>query len=190
MTQESTQAKIVNGVDVGTLFATLDAIKGQPELGKFQFRAKNRWLGGSHNQTTITNFYGAGQDQDHTTTFKLDAGEPAVLLGSDEGANPAEAALHALAACLTTNLVYSASARGVELSEVESTLEGDCDLQAALGLADDIPNGFQNIKVSFKVKGDAPRETLQDIVEKVPARSFVFATMTREVPVTVELVDD
>ena len=180
---------MLNGVNVDTLYATLDAIKGQPDLGKFQFRAKNRWIDGAHNQTTITDFYGAGQDQPHTQSFTIDAGEPAVLLGTETGANPAEAALHALAACLTTTLVYSAAARGVKLSEVESTLEGNCDVQGALGLSDDVPNGFQDITVSIKIKGDAPREKLQAIVKNAQARSFIFDTMSREIPVSVKLVD-
>ena len=180
----------INGVDVGTLYATINLINEQPDLGKFQFRARNRWIDGAHNRTTITNFFGAGQDMDHTQPHQIDAGEPAVLIGTDTGANPAEAALHALAACLTTTVVYSASARGVKLTEVESTLEGNCDVQGALGLSDAVPNGFQDITVSFRVKGDAPRETLRDIVEKAPQRSFVFDTISRGIPVSVELADD
>src|SRR6266567_7158969 len=110
-----------NGVDTGVLFATLDAIKQQPELGRFQFRATNVWLGGAHNRSTIKPFYGAGQeDTSRTREFVLDAGEPAVLLGTDTGANPAETLLHALAACLTTSLVYVAAARKVRLTEVAS----------------------------------------------------------------------
>ncbi len=189
MAETTTEPRILNGVDVDALFATLDAIKGQPDLGKFQFRARNRWIDGAHNQTTVTDLFGAGQDQKHTQAHQIDAGEPAVLLGTDTGANPAEAALHALAACLTTTIVYSATARGVKLTEVESTLEGNCDVRGALGLSDEVPNGFQDIKVSFKVKGDAPRDTLQDIVDNAPKRSFVFDTLTRTIPVSVELVD-
>ena len=98
--------------------------------------------------------------------------------------------MHALAACLTTTIVYSAAARGVNLSAVESTLEGNCDLRGALGLSEEVANGFDDIKVSFKVQGDAPRETLQNIVDNAPKRSFVFDTMSRAIPVTVELVDD
>jgi OsmC-like protein len=118
-----TQA-VRNGVDTSVLFATLDAVKQQPELAKFQIRARNIWLGGAHNRSTIKDFYGAGQeDASRQREFVIDAGEPAVLVGTDTGPNPAEALLHALAACLTTSLVYVASARGVQLTRVESTLE-------------------------------------------------------------------
>src|SRR3954469_15757502 len=126
-----------NGVDTDAMFATLDLIKAQPELATFQFRASNRWLGGAHNRSTIKGFYAAGgEDSSRTEAFELDAGEPAILLGSDTGPNPAEYLLHALAACLTTSLVYVASARGVRLTHVESKLEGDMDVRGALGLSD------------------------------------------------------
>ena len=116
----TTAEAIRNGVDTGVMFATLDAIKAQPELGKFRFRAKNHWIDGAHNRTTIQNFYGAGQeDTSRAEAFTIDAGEPAILLGTDTGPNPAEYLLHALAACLTTSLVYVAAARGVHLTEVE-----------------------------------------------------------------------
>ena len=141
MTQAAQEPRIRNGVNVETLYGTLDAIKAQPELARFQFRATNTWMGGAHNRSTIKEFYGAGQiDQSRAAGWELDAGEPPILLGSNEGPNPAEYLLHALAACLTTSLVYVAAARGVHLDEVESTLEGDMDVRGALGLSKDVPN--------------------------------------------------
>ncbi|MGE5273593.1 MAG: OsmC family protein [Verrucomicrobiota bacterium] len=179
---------IRNGVDTGVMFATLDAIKAQPELGTFQFRARNRWIDGAHNRTTIKNFYGAGQeDTSRAEEFTIDAGEPAILLGKDTGANPAEYLLHALAACLTTSLVYVAAARGVHLTEVESTLEGDMDVQGALGLNDDRRNGFERIRVSFTVRGDAPEEKIREVVARAQARSAVFDMVTNGVPVSVDV---
>ena len=179
---------IRNGVDTEVMFGTLDAIKAQPELGKFQFRARNRWLDGAHNRTTIRNFYGAGQeDTSRAAEFVVDAGEPAILLGADTGPNPAEYLLHALAACLTTSLVYVAAARGVRLTEVESTIEGDMDVQGALGLSDEYRNGFERIRVSFRVEGDAPEEKLREVVERAQLRSAVFDMVTNGVPVSVDV---
>jgi uncharacterized OsmC-like protein len=176
-----------NGVDTAQLFGTLDAIKADPSLAKFQFRARNRWIDGAHNRTTIRDFYAANQeDTSRATEFVIDAGEPAILLGTDTGPNPAEYLLHALAACLTTSLVYVAAARGVHLTEVESTLEGDMDVQGALGLSDDYRNGFEQIRVTFHVKGDAPEEKLREVVERAQQRSAVFDMVTNGVPVTVE----
>jgi uncharacterized OsmC-like protein len=173
-----------NGVNTEQLYGTLDAIKGDPSLGVFQFRARNHWIGGSHNQSTIKAFYGAGQeDSTRSEAFTVDAGEPAILLGVDTGPNPAEYLLHALAACLTTAIVYVAAARKVRLTEVASTLEGDMDVRGTLGLSDEVRNGFSRIRVSFTVKGDAPAEKLREVVERAKARSAVFDMVTNGVPV-------
>ena len=119
--------------------------------------------------------------------FSVDAGEPAVLLGSDTGPNPAEYLLHALAACLTTTLVYVASARKVELTSVESTLTGDMDVRGCLGVDGEVRNGFSRISVAFKVSGAAPAEKLQEIIERAQARSAVFDMVSHGVPVDVNL---
>jgi uncharacterized OsmC-like protein len=177
---------IRNGVDTEQMYGTLDAIKADPSLGTFQFRAHNHWIDGAHNRSTIKAFYGAGQeDATRESAFTVDAGEPAVLLGSNTAPNPAEHLLHALAACLTTSLVYVAAARKVRLTEVESTLEGDMDVRGALGLSDEVRNGFTNIRVNFKVKGDAPPEKLREVVERAQARSAVFDMVSNGVPVEV-----
>ena len=181
--------RIRNGVDSAQMYGTLDAIKENPALGIFQFRAQNHWIDGAHNRSTIQAFYGAGQeDTTRDAAFTLDAGEPAVLLGVDTGPNPAEALLHALAACLTTTLVYVAAARKVRLTEVESTLEGDMDVRGCLGVSDEVRNGFSRIRVNFKVKGDAPPEKLREVVERAQARSAVFDMVSHGVPVEVGVV--
>ena len=180
---------IRNGVDTSVLFATLDAIKQQPELARFQFRATNTWIDGAHNRSTLKSFYGAGQeDTSRQQTFTIDAGEPAVLLGTDTGPNPAEALLHALAACLTTSLVYVAAARGVRLTRVESTLAGDMDVRGALGLSDEYRNGFERIRASFTVEGEAPPEKLHELIQRAQQRSAVFDIVSHGVPVIVEMV--
>jgi uncharacterized OsmC-like protein len=182
----TTVESIRNGVDTQQMYGTLDAIKAQPELGRFEFRARNHWIAGAHNRTTIQQFYGAGQeDASRAEPFVVDAGEPAVLLGTDTGANPAEYLLHALAACLTTSLVYVAAARKVRLTEVESTLTGAMDVRGALGLSDEVRNGFEHIRVSFRVKGDASDEKLREVVERAQARSAVYDIVSNGVPVTV-----
>jgi uncharacterized OsmC-like protein len=178
--------RIRNGVDSAQMYGTLDAVNADPSLGAFQFRATNRWIDGAHNRSTVQGFYGAGhEDESRERPFVLDAGEPAVLLGHDTGANPAEHLLHALAACLTTTLVYIATARKVRLTEVSSTLVGDMDVRGCLGLSDDVRNGFSRIRASFTVKGDAPEEELQEIVRRAQARSAVFDMVSNGVPVEV-----
>src|SRR3954452_4873978 len=131
------------GLDTDTRAATLELIKHQPAPAQLQFRASNGCLGGAHNRSTTNGFYAAGgEDASRDEEFEIDAGEPAILLGTDTGANPAEHLLHALAACLTTSIVYVAAARKVELTSVESTLTGDMDVRGALGVIDEPRNGF------------------------------------------------
>jgi uncharacterized OsmC-like protein len=180
-----------NGVDIEQLFGTLDAIKAQPEIAKFRFRVANRWVEGAHNRSTIQGFYAAGgEDTTRDEAFEVDAGEPAILLGSDTGPNPAEHLLHALAACLTTSVVYIAAARGVQLTEVESELEGEMDVQGALGLSDEYRNGFERIRASFRVTGDAPAEKLREVVRRAQQRSAVFDMVSHGVPVAVDVTTD
>ena len=182
---------IRNGVDTDRMFATLDLIKAQPELARFQFRASNRWIDGAHNRSTIQGFYAAGgEDASRAEAFELDAGEPAILLGTDTGANPAEYLLHALAACLTTSIVYVAAARKVGLTSVESTLTGELDVRGALGVDDKPRNGFEHIHVSFRVTGEAPEDKLREVVERAKARSAVYDMVTNGVPVAVDVTTD
>jgi uncharacterized OsmC-like protein len=177
-----------NGVDREKLFATLDLIKAQPELARFQFRATNRWIDGAHNRTTIKTFYGAGaEDTSRTEPFELDAGEPEVLLGRNSGPNPVEYLLHSLAACLTISIAYVAAARDVELTSIESTLAGELDARGAFGLSDEVRNGFERISATFRVTGNAPEEKLREVVERAQARSAVYDILAHGVPVAVEV---
>ena len=75
----------------------------------------------------------------------------------------------------------------MRLTEVESTLEGDMDVRGALGLDDEYRNGFERIRVSFRVEGDAPEEKLREIVARAAQRSAVFDMVTNGVPVTVDV---
>ena len=174
----------VNGVNIEKMGTTVQAIQGQPDLAKFKFRASNTWINGGHNQTTVKEFYGAGQeDTTRTEPFVLEADEPPVLLGEDHGANPAEFILHALASCLTTSMVYHAAANGIKIDEVQSDYEGDLDLHGFLGLSDQVRPGYQNIRVNFKVKSDAPAEKLRELMKRSP----VFDVVTNPVPVAISV---
>jgi uncharacterized OsmC-like protein len=177
----------VNGVNVDELFGTIDAVKKAPVIAKFKFRAENEWIDGGHNRTTLKNFYGTQQDHEHQKPFVLDADEPPLLLGRDIGPNPVEYALTALAACVTTSIVYHAAAKGVTIRSMESRLEGDIDLQGFLGIRDDVPRGYKEIRMYVNIDADAPPEKLEEIVQLGPTYSPVFDTITRAVPVSVQL---
>lgn len=175
----------LNGVDTPTLFATIGVVANQRELATFRFRAKNTWQTGTYSKTSITSFFGAGGEHEHVREFMLDADHPAVLVGADNGPLPVELLLAALASCLTGGIGNIAAARGVELHEVTSVVEGEMDIQGILGLSDQVRNGYHKITVDFQIKGDAPEEKLRQIVEQSRARSAVFDVITNQVPVAI-----
>jgi uncharacterized OsmC-like protein len=183
----NTESRMVNGVNVDELFGTINAVKTAPVIARFKFRAENQWVDGGHNRTMVKNFFGTQQDHEHKESFRLDADEPPILLGKDQGPNPVEYALTALAACVTTSIVYHAAARGIAIRSMESRLEGDIDLQGFLGIRDDVPRGYKEIRMFVKIDADAPPEKLEEIVQLGPTYSPVFDTMTRAVPVAVKL---
>lgn len=177
----------LNGVDVPTLFATIDAVRQNPELARFQFRVTNRWVSGTNSQSRIETFAGAGAEQRHATPFQYDADHPEVLVGTDRGPSPVEFLLHSLVTCLTAGIGNIAAARGITLTEVESTVTGNIDLRGVLGISDEVRNGYENIRVDFRIKGDAPPEKLQKVVEQARARSAVFDMLTNGVPVEINV---
>lgn len=185
--QAKQKANWVNGVNVDELFGTIEAVKSSPVIATFRFRAQNRWKDCGHNRTTIKNFHGTQQEHEHLASFELDADEPAILLGTDKGPNPVEYALTALAACVTTSIVYHAAARGVTIRSMESRLEGDIDLQGFLGILDDVPRGYKEIRMFVTIDADASPEKLAEIVQLGPTYSPVYDTLTRAVPVSVQL---
>jgi uncharacterized OsmC-like protein len=182
MAQEK-EVKMVNGVNVSQLMANIAAIQQAPSLASFNFRITNRWLDGGLNRSTIGDFDGTGQTHVRQQPFTVDADEPPVLLSEDRAANPVEYVLHALAACLTTGMVYHAAARGIRLEEVESRLEGDLDLRGFLGLSDKVRRGYEGIRVTFRVKGDATPEQLLELCNFSP----VYDIVSNPVPVTLRI---
>ena len=177
-----------NGVNTEQMYGTLDAIKAQPELGVFQFRATNTWIDGSHNRTTIQRFYGAGQeDTTRQVPFTYDADHPAVLVGNNHGPTPVEFLLHAIAACLTSGLANIASARGITLHRVRSTVEGDIDLLGILGLSAAVRHGYRQIRVSFEIEGDASAEQLAALVEQSRRRSAVYDVLVNGTEVVIDV---
>ena len=183
--QATAQKGTINGVDVDDLFNTIDAVGDQPQIAKFRFRAENEWKDGALNTSRINSYDGACEEHRRTTDFEFHNDEPPVLLGKDRGANPVEYALHALAGCLTTSLVYHAAARGVKLNSVESRLEGDIDLHGFLNLDPAVRNGYEQVRIVFKVDADAPQETIDELIEVAQQRSPVYDIFSNAVPVQV-----
>ena len=175
-----------NGVDVARLFETIEAVQADSRLAAFKFRARNRWVGGGENRTTIDDYDGGPKTFVREQPFELVNDEPPVLLGSDRGPNPVEFVLHALAGCLTTSLVYHAAAKGIRIDSVETRFEGDIDLRGFLGLDPQVRNGYREIRVVMQVEGDAPESELAALCTLAQKRSPVFDIVSHGTNVAVQ----
>ncbi|HLS59092.1 MAG TPA: OsmC family protein [Paracoccaceae bacterium] len=184
--QTQVEANVLNGLDVNKAMATIAAIEADPEIAQFRFRARNRWINGGENRTTIRDFYGAkAEDTSRESAWEFTNGEPPVLLGNNEGANPVEFLLHALAGCVTTTFVLHAMARGIRIREMSTELEGDIDLHGLLGMDEEVSPGYREIRVRINVQADCSDEALDDLIAYAQAHSPVCNTICRPVPVKV-----
>jgi len=174
---------ILNGVNVTKLGQTIEAIKQQPEVAQFKFRARNQWEIGGKNTATVDTFYGACQEHKHRDSFVMDADEPPVLLGEDNGANPVEFILAGLSGCMTTTLAYHAASRGLKIDDISSEFEGDIDLHGLLDLDPSVRSGYREIRVKFKVKGDPDKATIEELIRKSP----VYNTLAEPVMIKIEV---
>ena len=175
---------IVNGLNIETLKKAAKTFQDEPEMAQCKFHVHNDWLGSAHNRTTISTYYGSGHENPHKQIFNLDADEPPVLAGEDEGANPVEHLLNALAACLTTSMVSHAAMHGIRIDELQSEVEGDIDLRGFMGLSSDVRKGYQKILVKFKVKTD---EENLDKLKKLTLFSPVYDVVTHGTDVEIQL---
>ena len=176
--------QIINGINATEYERVVEAVRNEPGLAKFVFRASNRWEDGGLNRTTIRNFYAAGEEQGvNSRHFSVNAAEPPVLLGKDEAPNPVEYLLHALASCLTSTIVYKAANRGIVVDSIESSFEGELNARAFMEISDEERKGYQNIRARFKVKADASPEELKQLAEFSP----VLDVITRGTPVSLEI---
>ena len=179
----------MNGMDLDKMSQTVDALKSDPMLAQFQFRARNVWIDGGENRSTIQDFYGAGaEDTSRAKPFKFTNGEPPVLLGNNEGANPVEFLLHALAGCVTTTTVLHAAARGIRIESLSTELVGDIDLQGLLALDSTVPAGYRQIEIKMDIKADCSEEELNDLLQFAQQHSPVCNTVCRPVPVVIRRV--
>ena len=184
LTQDS---KIKNGLDTEQMFGTIDAIKKDPSLARFEFRNSNQWVDGGENRSTIQGFYGAGQEDDsRTEPFVYTNGEPPVLLGKNEDANPVEFLLHALAGCVTTTTVMHAAARGINIEYMSTEQVGDIDLRGILGLDESVSAGYEQIRFKINIKADCTDEELDDLLTFAQGHSPVCTTVCKPVPVVFE----
>ena len=180
---ETTIQKTVNGFSLDAIQETVKVLTQNPKLAQFKFRAKNKWVQGGHNRSTIHGFYGGGQEDDsRMEPFVFDNGEPPILLGNNEGANPVEFILHGLAGCTTTTMALHAAARGIAIESIESELEGDLDVMGFLGLNENVRNGYREIRIKFTITGDLTEAQKEELISYAK-NSPVYDVVSNGVPV-------
>ncbi len=183
MSQTATPAS--NGVDVLKLVQTMEAIEARPALAAFTFRNVNRWFRGAHSRSVILDFQGAGREiESRTEPFVLEADEPEALLGEDRGASPLEVVLHALAASLTTALVYHAAAQGIEVESVESSIEGDVDLRGFLDMAPGVRPGYRQIRAELRIRSGADAARLEQLLRHSPVLDVLSNPVSVQLSIT------
>ncbi len=179
-----------NGLNLEQMVQTIDAIKSTPSLGEFEFRARNQWVSGGENRSTIQGFFGAGsEDESRSEPFIFTNGEPPILLGNNEGANPVEFLLHALAGCVTTTTVLHATARGIQIQKLSTELVGNIDVKGLLALDDNAQVGYESIRIKLDIEADCSDEEIDELLSFAKVHSPVCNTVCKPVPVTLERVN-
>src|SRR6201994_1128870 len=163
-----------NGVNVAALIAARDALTKAPAAAQFKWRAACEWKNGTHSHSTVEGFYGLGQEQHHKKTFTFDADHPEIFASEDKGATPVEYVLVGLASCLTAGIAAVAQHRNIQLRSVTATIEGGMNIQGILGIDKDVRNGFDGIKVAFKIDADATEDEIKALVAQSQKRSAVY----------------
>ena len=182
------ETTVNNGVNVGALLQAREALRAAPQAAKFTWRASCRWQNGTHSKTNVKGFFGLGEEQKHKTEFSFDADHPEIFASEDLGVTPVEFVLVGLASCLTAGVAAVAQNRGIQLRSVEAKLEGSMDIQGILGIDSDVRNGYDDIKVTFKIDADASKKEIEALVAQSQKRSAVYDIVTNPTNVQVEVV--
>jgi uncharacterized OsmC-like protein len=187
MTTTTTANPVNNGVNVEALLGAREALTAAPEAAQFKWRASVKWIKGTHSKSTIEGFFGLGQEQRHRSTFTFEADHPEIFASEDNGATPVELVLAGLASCLTAGVAAVAQNRGIQLRSVEAILEAGMDIRGILGADPDVRNGFDGIKVTYRIDADASRDDIEALVAQSQKRSAVYDIITNPTNVTVEV---
>jgi uncharacterized OsmC-like protein len=170
---------LVNGIDTDQVVNLVTKVANNEAYGKFKFRAKNQWIHGSRNRTSIQNFYAGGkEDTSRKEALTVDADQPTFLAGKNTAPNSVEHYLHAVTSCLTTTLSYHASVQGIELDDINVFAEGDMNVRGYFGVSDEINRGYERIRITMQVKSPAD----VDILTKLTMYSPVYEMVSRGVP--------
>jgi uncharacterized OsmC-like protein len=174
-----------NGVNVEALLGVREQLSDTPDIAQFQWRATTSWVRGTHSQSSVESFYGFGDEQQHKTTFTLDADHPLQFAAEDNGITPAEYVLVALGSCLTAGVAAIAQQRKIQLNSVSATITAEMDLHGILGADPDVRNGFSSINVAYEIDAEGDQQALEALVAQSQKRSAVFDVLTNPTNITV-----
>jgi len=185
-TTNTTPANVVNGINVDDLKALVAQVEQNPANGKTSWHVATTWQGQTHSRSEVTGF-GMGVDE-VARRFTFDIDEPAELGGGNAFANPQEHLLAALNACMTVGYVAQCAVRGITIDSLQIETEGEIDLRGFLGLDPAVAPGYEGLRYTVRIKGDATEAQFAEVHEAVMATSPNFYNLSRAVRLNPTLV--
>jgi len=164
----------LNGVNIEAVGALVEAIQAEPSRGDTTWKASIAWDGGFRTTTTIRDF----------TPYVID--EPEALGGTDTAPNPVEQLIGALGSCLAVGYAANASAAGIRIDDLRIEIEGELNLETFLGIRPGHA-GYETLRATVHIVTDADDTAITELHRKVVATSPVGHTISRAVPLTIEL---
>lgn len=164
----------LNDVNLGAVGSLVSRIQSEPAAAATVWEADVTWQGAFRSEARIRDFAPMPSD------------EPVGLGGSDTAPNPVEQLLAALGNCLAVGYAANATVAGIKIDDLRINLKGDLDLRTFLGLAQ-ANAGYEGIEVSVNLTSDATAEQLAELHERVVGTSPVGHTLSRAVPLHIEL---
>jgi uncharacterized OsmC-like protein len=152
---------------------TYEAIKEDISKGEKNFNVKCEMIkDGLQCKTTM----GASNHE-----FIIDA--PAGLDGTDEGPSPLLAILSAIGACIIAVTRFWAKIMDIEIEEMTVHSRGHINLAAIFGLNDDLLPGYDKLEPVVRIKANAPKEKVQEMMDKVMSHCPVITNFGGASPI-------
>ena len=176
----------LNGINLEALRGTVEAITKDPSKAMTHWEVKSQWRGGVRSDTRVRRCVIGGEEIAKDFTLKID--EPVQLCGTNEYANPQEYLLAALNGCLITGYSAVCAHEGIELEELSIETEGEIDLRGFLGLDATVKPGYEQLRYTVRIKGNATPEQFEKIHRTVMATSPNYSNLGSAMELRAKLV--
>ena len=184
--RKTAEPNVVNGINVDDLFALIDGVRRDAARGKTNWRVTTSWQGQTRSRAEVEGFGIGGEHVPRR--FSIDIDEPCELGGSNRFANPQEHLLAALNACMTVGYVAQCAVRGITLESLAIETDGEIDLRGFLGIDPTVPQGYENLSYTVRIKGNGTKEQFAEVHRAVMATSPNFYNLSRPVVLKPALV--